>query len=53
MYTAACAIRDGSHTLYGITLEVSSEQDAIRICDAWENGAEALYAHTLKTLMNQ
>ena len=51
MYEATCAIRDGAHTLYQVTMEVSTERDAIRVCDAWESQSQALYSETLKTLL--
>ncbi|MBR6230285.1 MAG: DUF4364 family protein [Eubacterium sp.] len=51
-YRADCKLRDGSHTLYEISLEVASEKDAIRICDAWETQAQTLYAEALRTLLS-
>lgn len=53
MYATTCAIRDGSHTVYELTLEVSSEEEAIRICNAWEKYSEDVYAFSLKTLLRQ
>ena len=52
MYIATCSLRDGSHTLYEIALEVSSEEDAIRVCNSWEKKSEDLYSQTLKLLLN-
>ena len=51
MYTATCSIRDGAHILYEINLEVSSEEDAIRICNSWEKHSEELYSQALKLLL--
>ena len=51
MYSATCSLRDGSHVLYEITLEVSSEEDAIRICNTWEKNADVLYTQALKQLL--
>ncbi len=52
MYLATCSLRDGTHVLYEITLEVSSEEDAIRVCNSWEENSEVLYSQALKTLLN-
>ena len=52
MYIATCSLRDGSHILYEITLEVSSEEEAVRVCNSWEKNSETLYAQALKTLLN-
>ena len=52
MYLATCTLRDGSHTLFEITLEISSEEEAIRICDNWEQQAETLFSDTLRSLLS-
>lgn len=51
MYIVTCAIRDGSHTLFETSIEVATEADAIRICDSWNEHAEALYSDALKKLL--
>ncbi|MEE3467602.1 MAG: DUF4364 family protein [Eubacterium sp.] len=52
MYLATCSLRDGTHTLYEITLEVSSEEDAIKVCNSWEKNSEMLYSQALKQLLS-
>lgn len=52
MYTATCSLRDGSLTLYELTLKVYSEEDAKRICNSWEKNSEALYSQALRLLLN-
>lgn len=51
MYIATCSIRDGAHVLYEMSLEVSSEEDAIRICNSWESKSDELYSQALKSLL--
>ena len=47
-----CSIRDGSRTIYELSLEVADENEAIRICDEWETKSETIYAKTLQILLS-
>ena len=46
-----CSIRDGSRTIYDLSLEVADENTAIRICDEWKSKSEVMYSKTLQTLL--
>ena len=52
-YIVDCSIRDGSRTVYELSVEVADENDAIRICDEWETKSEAMYAKTLQILFDK
>ena len=50
-YTATCSIRDGKNTIFSVSLELPSEEDAIHVCNKWESESEEIYAETLRKLM--
>lgn len=51
-YLATCTMRDGSHTLYEIKLDVATEQDAVKICENWKESSSELYQKTLRELLS-
>lgn len=52
-YEAVCTLRDGNHTLYSLSLDVPTEQDAIRVCENWRECSTALYQDSLRQLLSR
>lgn len=51
-YQATCTLRDGSHVLYQITLDVATEQDAIKVCENWRDCSTELYQQSMLKLLS-
>lgn len=50
-YTASCTLRENSHVLYHLELDVATEEEAINVCTNWKTQSEALYQQTLIQLL--
>ncbi|MCH5252676.1 MAG: DUF4364 family protein [Lachnospiraceae bacterium] len=50
-YLATCTLKEKNQTVFQLSLAVSSEEDAIKICDNWREASEALYMDTMKQLL--
>lgn len=51
-YLTSCTLRDGNHTLFHIELDVTTEADAIQICENWKKESEKLYQQAMVQLLN-
>lgn len=50
-YLAVCGIREKNHEIFSLTLEVSTEEDAVKICNNWQNQSTELYQTAIKQLL--
>lgn len=52
-YLATCTLKEGSITLFELSLDVATEEDAIRICDNWRDASTELYQMALQKLLKE
>lgn len=50
-YLASCLLREGNHILFRLELDVTTEEDARKICDNWQNQSETLYQQAIQNLL--
>lgn len=50
-YLATCTLREKNQTVFSLSLAVSSEEDAIKICNNWREASEQLYRDAIKRLL--
>lgn len=50
-YVASCVLREGNHILFRLELDVTTEEDARKICDNWQNQSEVLYQQAIRGLL--
>lgn len=51
-YIASCSLTENKHTLFGITISVPTEEDALKICSNWRGKCDELYTIAVKNLLN-
>lgn len=51
-YTVSCIAREDSTNLIEINLKVSEKEEALKICDSWENNSHVIYKRLLHDLLN-
>ena len=51
LFLVKCDIKDGSHPLVSVTLSVTSEEQAIAICNNWRTQHTEVYSYLIKTLL--
>lgn len=52
-YLATCTLREGTHVLFHIELDVTTERDAVRVCDNWKEGCETVYQMAIQQLLKR
>ena len=52
-YTVTCSIRDRETIIFSVSISVYSENDAIKVCDAWKSQSEPLYGEALRRLLGE
>ncbi|MCR4605143.1 MAG: DUF4364 family protein [Eubacterium sp.] len=52
-YTVTCSIRDRESVIFSVSISVYSEDDAMRVCDAWKTQSEPLYGEALRRLLGE
>ncbi len=50
-YLASCILREGNHILFRVDLDAATEEDAIKICENWQNASETLYRQAIQGLL--
>lgn len=50
-YLASCTIRDHNHILMHLELDVTTETDAIKICENWKRESSVLYQTAIQKLL--
>lgn len=50
-YLASCILREKNRILFRMELDVPTEDDAVKICDNWQNASEALYQQAIQKLL--
>ncbi len=50
-YLASCILREGTHILFRLELDVATEADAIRVCENWKTESEKLYRQAMVQLL--
>lgn len=50
-YLASCSLREGKHTIFHLDLEVTTEEDAMKVCENWRKQSETLYQTAIKNLL--
>lgn len=51
LYLATCSIREKNREIFRLTLEVATEEDAVKICDNWQMQSTELYRTAIKQLL--
>lgn len=51
-YKVSCIAREDNTNLVEINLKVSGKDEALKICDAWENNSHKIYKRLLHDLLN-
>lgn len=51
-YLASCTLREGTHVLFHLELDVATETDAIHVCDNWKVQSEKLYQQAMVQLLS-
>ena len=51
-YLASCTLREGTHVLFHLELDVATETDAIHVCDNWRIQSEKLYQQAMVQLLS-
>lgn len=51
-YLASCTLREGTHVIFHIDVDVAKEADAIKVCENWQNESEMLYQTAVKKLLH-
>jgi hypothetical protein len=52
-YLAICTLREGNHILFQLSLDVATEEDAIKVCENWRSSSEELYQTSIQTLLSR
>lgn len=50
-YLATCSIREKNHEIFSVSLEVSTEEDAVKVCNNWRDQSAVLYQAAMKQLL--
>lgn len=50
-YLATCTLREGTQVLFHVELDVTTEADAIKVCENWREGSEAIYQVAMQQLL--
>ncbi len=50
-YLATCTLREGTHVLFHVELDVTVEEDAVKICENWKENSEEIYQVAMKKLL--
>lgn len=50
-YLATCSIREKNHEIFSVSLEVSTEEDAMKVCNNWRDQSAVLYQAAMKQLL--
>ena len=50
-YLATCTLREGTHVLFHVELDVTVEDDAVKVCENWKESSESIYQMALKQLL--
>ncbi len=50
-YTVNCIAREDNTNLIEINLKVSEKEEALKICDSWENNSHEIYKQLLHTML--
>lgn len=51
-YTVSCVAREDGTNLVEVNLRVTEKEEALKICDAWENNSQGIYKRLLHDLLN-
>lgn len=52
-YMATCVIQEKNHTLFRLELDVTTESDAIKVCENWKAQSETLYQTAIQKLLSK
>ncbi len=52
-YLATCTLREGTHVLFHLELDVMSEEDAVSICENWRENSEEIYQVAMRQLLKK
>lgn len=50
-YIATCSLRESNHILFETKLSVPTEEDAVKICNNWQEQSSELYSLSIKRLL--
>ncbi len=50
-YLATCTLREGTHVLFHVELDVTTEEDAVKVCENWKEGSEPIYQVAMRQLL--
>ncbi len=50
-YLATCTLREGTHVLFHVELDVATEEDAVKVCENWKESCEAVYQTAIRQLL--
>lgn len=51
-YMASCVIRERNHVIMRLELNVTTESDAIKVCENWQAHSESLYQTAITKLLS-
>ncbi len=52
-YVATCSLLEHGELLFETRLSVPTEEDAIKICENWQQKSDSLYSYFVKTLLRE
>lgn len=50
-YLATCTLREGTHVMFHVELDVTVEEDAVKICENWKSSSEEIYQVAMRQLL--
>jgi len=50
-YLATCTLREGSQLLFELSLNVVTEEDAIKVCENWKKNSDVLFQTAMQQLL--
>ncbi len=51
MYAVHCIVTEGKETIIDLTINVTSEEEAERVCARWPQKSQEIYMHVMNTLL--
>ncbi len=51
-YLATCVLKEGNHILFQLSLDVTTEEDARKICENWQKASATLYQKAVQMLLS-
>ncbi len=50
-YAVHCLVTEGKETIIDLTINVTTEEEAERVCDKWPDKSQEIYMHVMNTLL--